>query len=263
MKTWIASLAFVAAASSLPALADDYAAKADQAIAETKPTGMDSAATASLKCQKLSDEARARGARVLVIGFEGLASFSATATQQLYRYEWELNHRVTATAPARPAFGGFVVTGTLLPVAAKLAGAVEMLAYPYTAQSDAAGSVPETCALEWMKVPNRHLVVIGHSFGGDAADQLMKQLEARSVPVDFVITEDPVPKTPRPVSVLQVTRNARRWENYYQRAGLPMGASLGGAAVNEQVRAGHIGVPYVPNIVQSALAHVGALAGMD
>src|SRR5438874_198366 len=93
-------------------------ADADRAIAATKPELGESPEMAEAKCLRLSDEARARGARVLVIAFEGLASFSAASTQQAYRYLWELNHGLEATPPG-VAINGFVVRGTLRPLIAK------------------------------------------------------------------------------------------------------------------------------------------------
>jgi hypothetical protein len=252
--TWI----LVSSLFAGTALADDYAAQADRALAQTKPSLGDSAADASVKCQRLSDEARARGARTLLVAFEGLASFSAASTTQAYRYLWELNHHLPATPPAG-ALTGFVVNGTLVPLIRRYPGAIEVLAFPYGSQSDAAGSVPERCALEWMKVPGRHLVVIGHSFGGDAAVQLMGQLEARQLPVDLAVTLDPVPKTPRPYSVIHTTRNARRWENYYQRGLPPRGASLPSARVNVQLHVAHTAVPFQPEVASSLAARVGEL----
>src|SRR5690606_16806214 len=42
------------------------------------------------KCGRLSANARAKGVRTLVIGFEGLASFSAAATEAAYRHQHQL-----------------------------------------------------------------------------------------------------------------------------------------------------------------------------
>lgn len=238
------------------AMADDFAAQADQALARIKPGLTDDVIVAQDKCHRLSAESPNR---VLVIAFEGLASFSEASTVQAYRYQWELAHHLPATAPGF-ALNGFVVRETLTPAISARKGSFEFLAFPYTAELREAASVPERCALEWMRKKGRHLVIVGHSFGGDSAVQLLEQLRSRNVTVDVALTIDPVPQAPRPESVIHVTRNVRRWENFFQRVMLPMGVSLPEAAVNRRLSVVHTAVPAQPEVVQSLLAALGQLS---
>ncbi|MFN4243899.1 MAG: thioesterase domain-containing protein [Tepidisphaerales bacterium] len=57
------------------------------------------------------------------------------------------------------------------------------------------------------------IVLIGHSYGADAALRIAEQLDAHGIPVDLIITLDPV--TPP-----RVTGNVRRVYNLYQSNGM-------------------------------------------
>lgn len=194
-------------------------------------------------CQRASNHARVHGNRTLVIAFEGLASFSGSATNAAYQYQSALEKGQNVNAPTG-GMGGFVARGLMVPTVQKFKGSFEFVVFPYTATAAA-----ETCALEWMRVSGRRLVIAGHSFGGHAAVALSDSLGQRNVRPDTVITIDPRWY----VGGVYRSRNARRWENYYQFGGGLPGKSISDAEVNQRLRGGHTGMPFQPE-VRAALA---------
>jgi hypothetical protein len=198
-------------------------------------------------CHRLSAHAKAYGVRTLVIGFEGLASFSASASRAAYDYQFNLAQGQKSKAPSG-GMGGFVARGLMVPTVAAYGKHFELMMYPYTATGEA-----NACALSWMKVPGRRLIITGHSFGGHAAVRLTEALAARNVRPDTVITIDA-----RSVlgTGIHRSRNARRWENFYQFGGGLPGKSIPEADVNQRLRAGHTGMPFQPEVRKALLEAV-------
>ncbi len=54
----------------------------------------------------------------------------------------------------------------------------------------------------------RPLIIIGHSWGANAALAVASNLAEKNVPIDLVVTLDPTPRT-------RLTANVRRYLNYY------------------------------------------------
>ncbi|MEQ8479180.1 MAG: hypothetical protein RIC18_00890 [Hoeflea sp.] len=72
------------------------------------------------------------------------------------------------------------------------------------------GAISARIAREFGQSGNRRkkLVLIGHSFGGNAALAVASRLRAKNITVDLVITVDPTRSGP-------VSSNVRRYVNYY------------------------------------------------
>jgi hypothetical protein len=216
-----------------------------------KPTGDESADTALGMCRLFSKVAKAKNVRTLIIGFEGLFSFDSSGTDAAYNYLWSIVHKVSATEPG-PGSAGYVLHGLMVPLIQHYGGAIEFLMFPQTAQGDESGSIPEICAIEWMKVPGRELVIIGHSYGGHAANQLAAALEEARVPIEFVFTLDP--RLKNYVGTLGRTKNAAYWKNFFQTNTLFLnGYVVPGADQNIDLSStgvGHTGVPFAPEVYQ-------------
>ena len=181
---------------------------------EYKPAGGESAEAIAQKCELLSKVAASKGVRTLLIGFEGLISFDASGTQAVYRYLWDLSHERKAPAPTWGS-GGYLLHGLIVPLIKHYDRSIEILMFPEYSQSDSAGSAAERCATTWVKsASDRKLVILGHSYGGHAANQLATALDRGRVPIDFVYTVDA--RVKGYVGSLGRTKNAARWENFYQ-----------------------------------------------
>lgn len=213
------------------------------AISTTKPGPSDPDAAA--KCARLSAVNKARGNRNLVIAFEGLASYSGGAAQAAYQAHAEALRGQKGSPPSGFGMGGFVARGLMLPVAASAASKFDFLVFPYTATGTA-----HACALEWMKVPGRRLILAGHSFGGMSLVRVTEELAKRNVRVAEVISVDPRSWTG---GGLYRTRGVQRWENYYQFGGGLPGKSIPAADVNQRLSGGHTGMPFQPAVRQALL----------
>jgi hypothetical protein len=183
-----------------------------------KPSGLfNDQATAKLMCGEMSRRAAKRGVKVLVVGFEGFASFDSLGTSAAYRYQMS---RASERAAARPipipiplvpfVGGGYVLHGVMMPLIEEFGSSFEFLLYRHLEQMDAGDHVPSVCAKEWMRVPGRRVISLGHSAGGGSATLLAANLSRAGVPVELLVTIDGFPAAmPRP-------RLVRRWENYMQ-----------------------------------------------
>lgn len=207
-------------------------------------------------CEQLTAFARQRDARVLVIGFEGLASFDSTGSHSSYRQHLQAVKGENVEAPRRGG-GGYLLHGLLNRVMKERASSVEVVMFPQTATGSSAGSVPELCAETWMKEAGNRLVVLGHSFGGHAANQLTENLARKNIPVAAVISVDPRLKAY--IGSFERSPNVALWENYYQK-NTPFlnGYLVNGAQVNANLSSTgvkHVTIPFSP-VVKAALDRV-------
>lgn len=216
---------------------------ASAGILDMKPGPSDPEASA--KCARLSLYARAKGVRTLVIAFEGLASYSGSSTQAAYQYHAERARGRGADEAGGFGMGGYMARGLMMPTITKAAPRFEFLVLPYTGTGTA-----HDCALQWMKVPGRRLVLAGHSFGGMAVMRVTEELAKRNVRVATVISVDP--RSVMPGGIHRV-RGADRWENFYQFGGGLPGKSIREADVNERLTGGHTGMPFQPEVRASLL----------
>ncbi|MEZ5813016.1 MAG: hypothetical protein R3D45_16535 [Rhizobiaceae bacterium] len=91
----------------------------------------------------------------------------------------------------------------------------------------------------------RPLVLVGHSFGADAAMRLAKSLEHDGIRVDLVVTIDPTATGP-------VSGNVRRYVNYYLANNL-IGHAVGGG--KPAARVTNIDIGKRPEIIESGTGH--------
>lgn len=222
------------------------------AMAFQKPDAGTPLAEARQRCETMSERAKKDGVKTLVIGFEGLASYDAAAAMAAYRMNdgLRLGRKAEVTIP--PGFAGFMTRGFVVPVVREHGRKIDVLIFPNGAVGSDSASVPETCALAWMRGgADRRLVVAGHSFGGHAAFQLVARLQYRRVKVDGVFTMDPRPKSGGPVTWSKPS-NVRVWHNFYQKYGGLSGYPVPGAKnTNLTGRATHVTIPAMP-VVRSA-----------
>ncbi|NJL25293.1 MAG: hypothetical protein HC902_09010 [Calothrix sp. SM1_5_4] len=87
--------------------------------------------------------------------------------------------------------------------------------FPHGSQGEASGSVPEVCVRAWLSAaPKTKLTIMGHSYGGHAANQLASVLEEPKSAIDSVFSLDP--RTRMYTGQLGRTKNAALWLNFYQ-----------------------------------------------
>jgi hypothetical protein len=178
-----------------------------------------------------------------VIAFEGLLSHDARGTREAYTYHHELINGHRGTPPSRYG-AGYVLHGLMVPLIRRHKGGMEFLVFnePSISGSGAA-NVPETCARIWMANPRNHpdlvgrkLIILGHSYGGHAANQLANNLNNKTprVRVDTVVTMDA--RTKYGFGTLERPSNVERWENYMHSGGISLrGYRVTGADVNASV----------------------------
>lgn len=95
------------------------------------------------------------------------------------------------------------------------------------------------------------LVLVGHSFGADAALRLAHKLDERDLPVDLVVAIDPV-------SPPRVPKNVRRALNIYRREGVLDGVPLWhGVALSVEANAGGVELDNINVVERPDLNFVG------
>jgi hypothetical protein len=227
-------------------------------VAKMKPTSEDSASAAAAKCKTLSTVAKARGVTVLVIGFEGLLSYSDTDVLNAYIYQEGLANSVKIQISNSDDGTNYLLHGLLIPLMTHYKGKVEFLEFPWDSQDSSFGSAPETCATEWMKVPGRRVILSGHSFGGQSVVLLADILASEKVLVDQVYTVDPRKQD----LFVDFTRtvNVRRWDNYFELiTPFLSGYEIDGATLNDDLSSEgyyHTEMPFAPVIYQDVVNHL-------
>lgn len=229
------------------------------AEAQVHPTGGETPDQAEEICKNLSAKAAARKANTLIISYEGLWMHSGALAQQTYEFHRNVVRGVPGDAPRGGGAG--ILQGLVIPAVKKHASRLEILSVSESSTNGSGRSAAEICAVQWKKGgKDRKLVILGHSYGGHAANQLAAYLNEEGVKVDLVITVDP--RTKRYIGRLARTKNVVRWENYYQPAPTPLpGYAVADADVNDNLlgQAGHGSIPYAPVISKSLMKHLAVL----
>ena len=198
-------------------------------------TGMEPPPLAAAECRSLAASSRAQ---TLIVGFEGLLGYEA---------------------------GGVLRRSLLAPTKARHPQTVEYVDYPsFSLLNVFADSSAESCALAWKSVPGKKLIIVGHSYGGQAASSLAHALGRRGVVVDDVITLDPRPRLNMGEAIYR-SRNVRHWRNFYRQ---DLGGGLQGwyvpyADQNTDLAgvSGHVEMPtklVVHRELEADLAAIGA-----
>lgn len=194
----------------------------DAEIEKIKPRPADSVALASRKCAALADAAKARGVSVLLVGFEGQGGFNADNAWLVYRYLWRITHAVSDIPPELDTSAP-VLHRLLLPSIDFYSAKLEILDFPETAVTSSSGGVPQACIEQWLtRVPSARVVLMGHSFGADAAHEVAGFLNRSHLPVHQVYSMDAVARSP--AKRFAKPGNVELWTNFYQRNQPPFGA---------------------------------------
>ena len=221
-------------------------------VTDYKPEGTAAATAAQTACNLLSQISAERGIKKLIIAFEGLLSYDDSGTQEVYQYLWNVQNGQPATQPGSGS-AGYVLHELLVPYFEAHPSDAEFLVFSWDTQSNNSGSTAEICADAWMSVAGRSLIIVGHSYGGDAANQLASVLQTDgNVPIQ-VLTIDPR----LAVGSFQRTSNASVWDNFLQ-TNTPFlnGSTVPGADENVDLSSsgvGHTGMPGMPQVMAALL----------
>lgn len=205
----------------------------DVEIEKIKPRPADSETQATHKCMALADAAKARGASVLLVGFEGQGGFNADNAWLVYRYLWRITHAV-ADLPPELDTSAPVLHRLLLPLIDHYSAKLEVLDFPETAVTSSSGGIPKACIEQWLaRVPQARVVLMGHSFGADAAHEVAGFLNRARLPVHQVYSMDAVARS----AAKRFTRpaNVEMWTNFFQRNQPPFGAFVRSADSNKDL----------------------------
>lgn len=220
-----------------------------------KPSDNEMPIIAQAMCQTLSNVAKARAPKDLVIAFEAGASHSPSATQAAYNYHWKMFLNQVVQPPMQVA-GAHLLQGLIVPLLKKHGVKMEFLVFADTTQTDQPNSPAEQCATAWYRatettpaLKKRRITITGHGYGGEAAYKLALRLLENSIPVDLVVTLDPRTHG----TDLSKPGNVRAWWNFYQ-SNTPSvnGRLVTGADGNidlTQTGIGHTDLPGAPDVI--------------
>lgn len=211
-----------------------------------KPFAATAPSDATDRCRALGRRASARKIGRLIVAFEGLASYDGAGTARLYA-AYERNPTLPGDDdPAGPRAAGYFLHRLMVPLLKAAAGRLEFLVFPHDSVNDSNGGLPQLCLESFLKfAPRTKITIAGHSYGGHAANQLARRLDAAGIALDSVFTLDP--RTKFYVGSLGRTGNAEVWHNFYQR-NTPFlnGFIVPGADTNLNLSStgvGHTGLP--------------------
>lgn len=219
----------------------------------TSLTGPQALAYSQAHCQAVSDRALANNVKVMVIGVEGLAQMDAGSINQLNNYSETAKGGGAVNIPKGPYNPGFVIAqagvtrGLLTPLMRKYGTKVEPIVVGQESIGLGSNSVGQICAEIWMKVPGRKLIIAGHSYGGPAAIDLAKNINARGIKVDALYTIDAVERSA--TNPMSKPANIGYLANYRQ-GGVNPGAALSFAQRDKLLGGvGHMSIPGHPAIL--------------
>jgi hypothetical protein len=221
--------------------------------------------------KRISEGAAITGSRLLIVGFEGLAGFSYSKAAQLESYQCKISHGMKAGKPIGLG-GGHVTSALLVPIVEKHKNKVKTAMFAHTACTNGNCGLPAAIASQWMadagkeNTDGRKVIIVGHSFGGDAAAILARQLASSGVPVDSVFVVDGRRRPTGMGSVGPKQGNAR-WVTFFQVTDpLLMGFKVSGAE-NVLLPAipgiGHILLPHNRKILNTMQEQIGNPPGEE
>jgi hypothetical protein len=221
-----------------------------------KPSASNSETQVEDMCEALAVRAKNFGINRLIVAYEGLASYDSSGARAAYSHFDQDRNFKNSKNLARGG-GGYVLHGLLKPLLEEARGTLEFLSLPHDSQGDGAGSVAEVCIRAWLATHRQtKLTIMGHSYGGHAANQLASALNRLGVTIDSVYTLDP--RTRFYAGSFQRTPNAVVWQNFYQK-GTPFlnGYVVPGADLNQLLTGvGHTSVPFVAEIFNRVSARL-------
>jgi hypothetical protein len=164
----------------------------------------------------------------LVIAFEGLGAFRGKAAKKLYAYQDALKKGDNPALPKNESMA-YVTDNLLIKNLDRTYNLTEVLSLPHSGEGKET-SISFHCAKAWHAVhkDNFKLVILGHSFGGNAAKRLMNTLYKKlpKLKVKAMLSLDP-----RLKSKFITKPNIKKHIVYYQKGflrGYPYKDSRGG-----------------------------------
>ncbi len=222
--------------------------------------------------KRISDGAAITGSRLLIIGFEGLAGFSYSKAAQLESYQCKISHGMKAGKPIGLG-GGHVTSALLVPIVEKHKNKVKTAMFAHSACKAGNCGLPAAIAAQWMtdagkeNTDGRKVIIVGHSFGGDAAAVLARQLASSNVPVDSVFIIDGRRRAVAGMGSVGPKQGSARWVTFYQKTDAPlMGFRIDGAENNFLLALpgiGHILLPHNKKIINSMQEQIGNPPGEE
>jgi hypothetical protein len=216
--------------------------------------------------KRFSDGSAISGTRVLIVGFEGLAGFNKSKADQLEYYQCRLTFGQKASKPMGIG-GGHVTSALMVDAVEKYKNKLKIAMYAHDACKSGNCAGPEALATQWMNDANttestkgRKVIIVGHSFGGDAAAVLGKRLSAKGVAVDSVITIDGRLRAALGNASVGPAAGGR-WINFYQKFDFFLQGFRIKGAENHFLPAlpgiGHIALPYNKKILTALMEQIG------
>ncbi|MFT6070950.1 MAG: hypothetical protein ACJAT2_001813 [Bacteriovoracaceae bacterium] len=164
----------------------------------------------------------------LVVAFEGLGAFRKKAALKLYKYQDQLKEGLRPEFPSGESMA-YVTDNLLIKNLDQTFENTEFLVLPHSGEGQGK-SISFECVKAWHKVhkENLRLVIVGHSFGGNAAKRLMNTLykKLKGFKVKAMLSIDP-----RLKSKFRTKENIKKHYVYYQKGflrGYPYKDSRGG-----------------------------------
>ncbi len=129
----------------------------------------------------------------LVVAFEGLGAFRKKAAKKLYAYHDLLKKGGSVMSPSNGSMA-YVTDNVLIKNLSQTYDKSEFLILPHSKEGKEK-SISYQCVKAWHKVhkENLRLIIVGHSFGGNAAKRLMNTLfdKISNLKVKAMLSLDP------------------------------------------------------------------------
>lgn len=193
----------------------------------------------------------------IVVGFDGLTAYNSSSAAQLRRR----GAPPLSRRPMQSRVSGGVIDGMIAQGAAQVPGVHWEYFGHYGVNSSSVACIKELATKGYRnkdgKMVYPTVVVMGHSWGGPAANDMVQSLKAQGVAVDLVVTADPRHKM-FPMFYRYRKTNEGKWINFYQQNwGLP-GYPVTGAE-NIKLRSSHTGIAVSQEIRQRIMEEVARL----
>jgi hypothetical protein len=176
---------------------------------------------ASKVCTTWARSASKRGSRTLVIGFEGWISFNQNYAEKIYQYQDELIAGKSPNMPGGTAMN-FVGKNLFRKHMGDFHQKVDYLLMPETSEDSDKESVSQQCIKTWYSVMKEELrlIIVSHSFGGNAARKLVQKLNKDLPQYDEIEMLTIDPRTPNPTDISRrfyAPENVRDNHVYFQK----------------------------------------------
>lgn len=186
-----------------------------------KPTSSMKFSQVEKICKQWALKAKRQGRSQLVIGIEGLSSFNQKYADLIYQYENDLRVGKKSTMPEEWRMN-FISKNIIRTTMKNYIKKSDFLLMPERSEHETRESVSQRCVKSWFQVHGEDfkLVVVGHSFGANAARRLTQKLESDLPALDniYMLTIDARTRNPFEIqSKFYTPQNVRQNYVYYQK----------------------------------------------